>query len=70
MKKNEKLRNVKAVKNQIQQIEVYIEKLQVRKLSFNLILLMFSSESSLSSDLIIQTYNSLSSFNALTVFYL
>lgn len=70
MKKNEKLRNVKAVKNQIQQIEVYIEKLQVRKLSFNLILLMFSSESSLSSDLIIQTYTSLSSFNALTVFYL
>lgn len=70
MKKNEKSRNVKAVKNQIQQIEVYIEKLQVRKLSFNLILLMFSSESSLSSDLIIQTYTSLSSFNALTVFYL
>lgn len=31
MKKNEKSRNVKAVKNQIQQIEVYIEKLQVRK---------------------------------------
>uniref|UniRef100_A0A8C1MUU0 Coiled-coil domain containing 141 n=1 Tax=Cyprinus carpio TaxID=7962 RepID=A0A8C1MUU0_CYPCA len=31
MKKNEKSRNLKAVKNQIQQIEIYIEKLQVRK---------------------------------------
>ncbi len=29
MKKNEKSRNLKAVKNQIQQIEIYIEKLQV-----------------------------------------
>lgn len=30
MKKNEKLRNMKAVKNQIQQIDIYLEKLQVR----------------------------------------
>jgi len=48
MKKNEKSRNVKAVKNQLQQIEIYIEKLQVRKSSFNLlalILLTFSSKS-------------------------
>lgn len=37
MKKNEKSRNLKAVKNQIQQIEIYIEKLQVWKLSFNLL---------------------------------
>lgn len=59
MKKNEKSRNVKVVKNQLQQIEIYIEKLQVRKPSFNLlalILLMFSSEYLLSIDTIIQTY--------------
>ncbi|KAJ8352190.1 hypothetical protein SKAU_G00236660 [Synaphobranchus kaupii] len=31
MKKNDKSRNVKAVKNQIQQIEIYVEKLQVLK---------------------------------------
>ncbi|XP_062312732.1 coiled-coil domain-containing protein 141 isoform X2 [Osmerus eperlanus] len=31
MKKNEKARNLKAVKNQIQQIDVYVEKLQVLK---------------------------------------
>jgi len=37
MKKNEKSRNLKAVKNQIQQIEIYIEKLQVKKLSLNLL---------------------------------
>ncbi|XP_016375665.1 coiled-coil domain-containing protein 141-like [Sinocyclocheilus rhinocerous] len=37
MKKNEKSRNLKAVKNQIQQIEIYIEKLQVRRLSFILL---------------------------------
>lgn len=29
MKKNEKLRNLKAVRNQLQQIEIYVEKLQV-----------------------------------------
>lgn len=34
MKKNEKSRNLKAVKNQIQQIEIYIEKLQVMVSSF------------------------------------
>lgn len=59
MKKNEKSRNVKVVKNQLQQIEIYIEKLQVRKPSFYLlalILLMFSSEYLLSIDTIIQTY--------------
>lgn len=33
MKKNEKLRNMKAVKNQIQQIDTYLEKLQVSTLS-------------------------------------
>lgn len=33
MKKNEKLRNMKAVKNQIQQIDIYVEKLQVRMMS-------------------------------------
>lgn len=33
MKKNEKLRNMKAVKNQIQQIDIYLEKLQVRTIS-------------------------------------
>lgn len=33
MKKNEKLRNMKAVKNQLQQIDIYLEKLQVRRVS-------------------------------------
>lgn len=34
MKKNDKSRNLKAVKNQIQQIEIYVEKLQVRHTLF------------------------------------
>jgi hypothetical protein len=33
MKRNDKSRNLKAVKNQIQQIEIYNEKLQVRHIS-------------------------------------
>ncbi len=60
MKKNEKSRNLKAVKNQIQQIEIYIEKLQVKKLSFNLlasfIIICVFFLSSLSNERIIQTH--------------
>lgn len=42
MKKNEKSRNLKAVKNQIQQIEIYIEKLQVMVSSFIVFLIHLS----------------------------
>ncbi|XP_022520093.2 coiled-coil domain-containing protein 141 isoform X2 [Astyanax mexicanus] len=43
MKKNEKLRNLKAVKNQMQQIEIYAEKLQVLKKKLQAFTLKLSS---------------------------
>ncbi|XP_026074738.1 coiled-coil domain-containing protein 141-like [Carassius auratus] len=45
MKKNEKSRNLKAVKNQIQQIEIYNEKLQVLKKKLQAFTLKVSSSS-------------------------
>uniref|UniRef100_A0AAR2KDP7 Ig-like domain-containing protein n=1 Tax=Pygocentrus nattereri TaxID=42514 RepID=A0AAR2KDP7_PYGNA len=45
MKKNEKMRNLKAVKNQIQQIEIYTEKLQVLKKKLQAFALKLSSNS-------------------------
>ncbi|XP_072541513.1 coiled-coil domain-containing protein 141 [Salminus brasiliensis] len=45
MKKNEKLRNLKAVKNQMQQIEIYGEKLQVVKKKLQAFTLKLSSSS-------------------------
>ncbi|KAL6484284.1 hypothetical protein MHYP_G00063290 [Metynnis hypsauchen] len=45
MKKNEKMRNLKAVKNQVQQIEIYAEKLQVLKKKLQAFALKLSSNS-------------------------
>ncbi|KAI4887776.1 hypothetical protein NFI96_017517 [Prochilodus magdalenae] len=45
MKKNEKMRNLKAVKNQIQQIEIYTEKLQVLKKKLQAFAMKLSSSS-------------------------
>ncbi|KAK3568639.1 hypothetical protein QTP86_011431 [Hemibagrus guttatus] len=44
MKKNEKLRNMKAVKNQLQQIDIYLEKLQILKMKLQAFTLSSSSE--------------------------
>ncbi|XP_047670586.1 coiled-coil domain-containing protein 141 isoform X2 [Tachysurus fulvidraco] len=44
MKKNEKLRNMKAVKNQLQQIDIYLEKLQALKMKLQAFTLPSSSE--------------------------
>ncbi|KAF4086617.1 hypothetical protein AMELA_G00085580 [Ameiurus melas] len=44
MKKNEKLRNMKAVKNQIQQIDIYLEKLQILKMKLQAFTVSSSSE--------------------------
>ncbi|KAF5903363.1 titin-like isoform X4, partial [Clarias magur] len=44
LKKNEKLRNMKAVKNQIQQIDIYLEKLQTLKMKLQAFTVSSNSE--------------------------